>query len=902
MDPILVTTVEKETSDTPLLIIDHKGIIGNELYEKTNKELMTAFVSSKKPERSANLIYIPYKHRIPEIPNGSYSIIIYVSDNEKDISEITKKCIVKAKEDGIPFIFIVDYKMVDEKLIEKIIALYEETYVIVVGEFFGQGDTLLDAYILQAGTMRTIKLPHMGLRKTRPVLFADGIQGILQTIFGSQKRQRITLLYPHHEYTDLSVAHMLQKMDPLIHIDFLKDGKKRSMETRVTESLQAGHYFFDKEYPIQEKIIDVYTALSAKRKTGDDAYVYKEEMKPLLDLEEGSGFLSESTKKWGRRAFFYLAIFLLFPIVCIGISALIAGASLHTAKVAIDKGDIRTVRQQVALAHATFAFDDVVKRPLLLELKTVGLGSVSQQLDNKITTGRELTKIITDLFTAQETIQNVISGQSKTPQADIATVVSNTRASLISLQNITATDTDEKELLTKIGKYQQSIAVLSGTVSLLPHMLSTNGKHTYVILFQNNVELRPGGGVVDAYGLLTFDHGKMSDFVIHDVTDADGQLRKHIDPAFAIRRYMGIVHQYLRDSTFDPDYVVDAQKASDMLQTAIGQKVDGVVAVDLTFVQDLLSATGPLYISEQHMTVTKDNFFTLAVGQGNRNTHFLENVFVAVWNKLQSGKQINMSILIQKSQQLIQEKHLLFALANITDQNQLSVTGVSSSLWDPRPQNSGVINDYMGISEANIGANNANYFVKRHIKQSVSIDGNGTLQGEVHVTYSNTSKENQLLAGDYKNYVNIIVPKDTTLTGISVNGQSQATRSAITDPLLYESKGFKAPSELEISQTHEFGKTLYGFLVTIPAESTKTIDVRYEHTQKINLSNPVLHYSLYLYKQPGANNDPFSLSFNFPLEYSILSARPANGDGNSDYTLDMPLSSDKIISVDLTKK
>ncbi|HSW88206.1 MAG TPA: DUF4012 domain-containing protein, partial [Candidatus Saccharimonadales bacterium] len=699
----------------------------------------------------------------------------------------------------------------------------------------------------------------------------------------------------------LSVAHMLQKMDPLIHIDFLKDGKKKSVETQHIASLPSSHYFFDKDYPVQEKIIDVYNAISAKRKTGDDAYIYKEEMKPLLDLDDGSGFLSESTKKWGGRVLFYVAIFLLFPVVCLGISAVIARASLQTANAAIKKGDIGTVRQQVSIAHATFAVDDVIKRPVLFELKTVGLGDIAQRLDNKITTGRELTKIISVLFAAQETIQKVISGQSKTSQTDIATVVSNMRSSLISLQNITVTDTEEKELLTKMGKYQQGINVLSGTVGLLPHALSTNSKHTYLVLFQNNFELRPGGGVIGSYGLLTFDHGKMSDFVIHDVKDADGQLRKHIDPAFAIRRYMGIVHQYLRDSTFDPDYVVDAQKASDVLQTAIGQKVDGVMAVDLTFIKYLLSVTGPVYISEQHTTVTQNNFFTLAVGQ-TENNNFLNNVFVTLWNKLQSGGQINVGTLIQKSQQAIQEKHLLFALANITDQNQLSVNGVSSSLWDPRPQNTGVINDYMGISEANIGANNANYFVKRQIKQSVSIDGNGTLKGEVHLTYTNTSKQNQLLAGDYKNYMSVIVPKDTTLTDISVNGQPQATRSAITDPLLYESKGFKAPSEVEIAQTHEFGKTLYGFLVTIPAESTKIVDIMYEHTQKINLSNPVLHYSLYLYKQPGTNNDPFSFSFNFPLEYSILSAIPTNGDGSSDYTLDTQLSEDKIINVDLTKK
>ncbi len=909
MDPILVTTVERETSDTPLLIIDHKGIIGNALYGKTNKELLTAFVSSQKPERSSNLIYIPYKNRIPEIPNGNYSIIIFVSDNEKDLFDITKKCIAKAKEDGIPFIFIVEYKDVDEKLLEKIIALYEETYVLILGEFFGQGDTLLDSYILQAGTTRTIKLPQMGLRKTRPVLFTDVIHGILQTLFGSQKKQRITFLYPHHEYTDLSIAHTLQKMDPLIHIDFLRDGKKKFIEVKQFTTLQ-GHYFFDKSYPVQEKIITVYNTIASRRKINDDAYLYKEEMKPLLDLDEKSSLLPESVKKWGGTGLLYLIIFLFLPVLGLGTSALVAGSSLHIAKTAIEKGDTATVKQQISIAHSAFAFDEVIKGPIIFELKGLGLSRVAQQLDNKIITGRELTKIITNLFASEEILQRIIAGQSSTPVTDAAAIVSSARASLISLQNITTADTDEKELVSKIGMYQQGINLLSGTIGLLPHVLAVQGKHTYLVLFQNNMELRPGGGFIGSYGLVTFDQGKMSDFTIHDVYDADGQLHRHIDPSFAIRRHMGIVHLYLRDSNFDPDFVIDAQKATELLNLEMGQKIDGVMAIDLTFVKYLLSATGPLYIPEQHISVNADNFFLLTEEHAEKNSFagssqkkdFLSNVFLALQNKMQSEKQVSLRTLILKSLQAIQEKHMLFALANITQQNQLTTNHISSSLWDPRPQNTGVINDYLGINEANIGVNKVNYFVKRTMKQAVSIDGNGTLKGEVHITYNNTSQPNQWPGGDYKNYVRIIVPKDTILTGVSFNGQLQATRSAITDPLFYESKGFKAPSELEIEQTQEFGKTLYGFLVTIPAGYTKTVDIMYEHAQKINLSNPVLHYSLYLYKQPGTNNDPFSFSFNFPLEYSILSSDPVNGDGNSDYTLDTQLSGDKIIKVDLTKK
>src|SRR5690348_9097825 len=119
MDPILVTTVERGTADAPLLLIDHKGVIGTAIYETISKEITTVFVSSKQPTASATLIHIPYKHRIPEIPNSTYSMIVLVSNDEKDLWEIVKKCLKKAREDATPFIFIVDHAVIDEKMIEK---------------------------------------------------------------------------------------------------------------------------------------------------------------------------------------------------------------------------------------------------------------------------------------------------------------------------------------------------------------------------------------------------------------------------------------------------------------------------------------------------------------------------------------------------------------------------------------------------------------------------------------------------------------------------------------------------------------------------------------------------------------------------------------------------------------
>src|SRR5579871_1349997 len=194
MDPILVTSVVRDTTNAPVLIIDRRGNIGFSVYERIKSELSTVFVSSKQPPSTQQIIYIPYKHRFPEIPNELYSCIIFVANEEKDLSDLVKKSCAKAKIDGVPFIFICDYSNVAEQLIERMIEYYEQSYAVIVGELFGQGDSVLDQYILQAGTKRSISLPHMGLRKIYPVFFADAIQGILQSVFGIQRHNRITYL------------------------------------------------------------------------------------------------------------------------------------------------------------------------------------------------------------------------------------------------------------------------------------------------------------------------------------------------------------------------------------------------------------------------------------------------------------------------------------------------------------------------------------------------------------------------------------------------------------------------------------------------------------------------------------------------------------------------------------
>src|SRR5207249_1835453 len=99
--------------------------------------------------------------------------------------------------------------------------------------------------------------------------------------------------------------------------------------------------------------------------------------------------------------------------------------------------------------------------------------------------------------------------------------------------------------------------------------------------------------------------------------------------------------------------------------------------------------------------------------------------------------------------------------------------------------------DFLGVSEANLGVNKANYFIKREVHQDVTIEDNGTVKSQVTLVYIN--KSDSWPGGDYKNYLRLIVPLGSQLESISIDGVVQTITPAVTDPFLFEGKNFSPP-------------------------------------------------------------------------------------------------------------
>ena len=140
-----------------------------------------------------------------------------------------------------------------------------------------------------------------------------------------------------------------------------------------------------------------------------------------------------------------------------------------------------------------------------------------------------------------------------------------------------------------------------------PALLGADGPRTYLILAQNNHELRGTGGFISAVGMVRVERGRITDLQLGDSYAVDDLSQPHPAPPAALAAQMGIDLLLLRDSNWSPDFPESAQVARALYQQDRGIATDGAVALDLEAVRLLVQALGPLQVPGIDEPITGDN-------------------------------------------------------------------------------------------------------------------------------------------------------------------------------------------------------------------------------------------------------------------------------------------------------
>ncbi len=455
---------------------------------------------------------------------------------------------------------------------------------------------------------------------------------------------------------------------------------------------------------------------------------------------------------------------------------------------------------------------------------------------------------------------------------------------------------------------------------VLPELMGLNGPRRYLIVAQNEDELRPTGGFISGAGYLEVEDGEIVslDFGDANLVDAweqsggtGGTLAKPYGvPPQPLQDFMLLELFLFRDSNYWPDFPISGQKGMDFY--AYGRDVpplDGAIGINQQFLQLLLNGVGPVTIAETGEVVNSNNVirslqesWTLEGGVSERKA-FLGPFAAAIQQRIDEGSaDIDPLYLAHQLSQSLDQKDL-----QIYVRDQAAATVLAANNWDGRltPLESG---DTLMIVDTNVGYNKANFAVDRAASYDVRLADEGDSEALLEVTHIHRGEASDeacwqgsleeyregasylaLTDKCYWNYLRVYVPEGSQL--------ESGPQHLIPGQTWFGGYDWQPATE---SLAELPGYTTFASWLLLPRGEEIVSEFRYSLPDSIvqRDEDGLTTYTLRLRKQAGARPHHVQVSVTLPPGKSVVSTSPeATAVENNTYIFAMELDSDQEISL-----
>ena len=163
-----------------------------------------------------------------------------------------------------------------------------------------------------------------------------------------------------------------------------------------------------------------------------------------------------------------------------------------------------------------------------------------------------------------------------------------------------------------VGKLDPALKLADESLSLgmaLPGIAgaSSEGPQTYLLLVQNEDELRPTGGFITSVGNLVVRNGQIISLDFEAVDEQDDWSQPYPPAPWQLQEYMNSSVLILRDVNWYTDFPTTVLWAESLYAYTHSHSVDGVIAFDQHFLVMLLEQVGPLNVEGAAYPVTAEN-------------------------------------------------------------------------------------------------------------------------------------------------------------------------------------------------------------------------------------------------------------------------------------------------------
>lgn len=471
-------------------------------------------------------------------------------------------------------------------------------------------------------------------------------------------------------------------------------------------------------------------------------------------------------------------------------------------------------------------------------------------------------------------INSAIESLEKINKAGVASqimeVVESARVALIEIQN--------------------KISQIAPLAEILPQLAGYPEAKTYLFLLQNSDEMRPTGGFIGTYGIIKVRDGEINFFETENIYVLDGPAEKFlkVEPPAPIKKYLKVSNWFMRDSNWSPDFPDSAARAEWFYHAERGpeEKIDLVVAVTPTFVENLLrkigniELNGEIFTPENLMDVlqykVEKEYYEKGISEIQRKD-ILGDLTDKIFKRLITLPASRWPDILAVVKNSLEEKHLLFWGKNLELQNFILKEG-----WAGEIKN--FDGDYLMVIDANLASLKTDSVMDKRIRYSFKTGSDGKLHARVDITYKNNGTFTWKTTR-YRTYTRIYVPDGSIL----IKGIGMMENDKISDPA-------RRPGKVDVSK--EFGKTYFGAFISVEPGEERTLSFEYILPDKIKNQINSGMYKLFVQKQAGTKGHSLTLNLNFDKKIKrALPAEEAIEWGNEIYKLQTDLKIDREIEV-----
>ena len=416
-------------------------------------------------------------------------------------------------------------------------------------------------------------------------------------------------------------------------------------------------------------------------------------------------------------------------------------------------------------------------------------------------------------------------------------------------QEVRGKVTYAKEKINQVVKTLESIELHFPAILKL---LGDEAPHRYLVIFQNNAEIRSSGGFIGSYAILDINKGVIENMQIEDVYHLDDPYKGVIEPPDDL---LALTSNWrFRDANYSPDFFYSGAKLAWMLEKEGGPAVDTVIALNQSSLKDFLEITGPLQVGDLKNLINADNYNEIltyiieAKIWGREDPKHVLKVLVPEFKK-ELFKKENVSSIMSVLYKSVQQKMVLAYSKDSVIQALFDTFGVSG-----RTKTLDEKEDFLQVVHTCIGGNKTEHFIEENLTHKTEIQSDGSLIDELTISRTHTfGRENQSswnkvwdsFGFDYKQvpgYVVDILGRGTNvvLSRIYVPEGSQ----------LLEVTGVDRDS-VEIKYDQNLEKAYFMTKFSTPPQNTTTLTLKYRLPFKLDLS-PLDTYKLTAQKQQGS--------------------------------------------------